>query len=194
MYNFPIIKMKIMNKIIRKLLVIAKAPSVFLRAIVDNFPSEVFGNRLRYLYYRKRFYSFGQNTQILQGCLIYYPELIQIGSNSSIGRFTDLNPGPGAGDAPYIIIGDYAFIGPYTYFRSANHLFGDPDKLFIEQGHEEKKIIIGNDVYCGAHCIFLGGTKIGDHCVIAAGSVVSGEIPPYSVVGGNPARVIRKRK
>ncbi len=174
--------------------ILLSVPSVFLKIIVNNFPEELFGNGLRRWYYGRKFYSFGKDATIHQGCIVYYPELIQMGDYSHIGRYTDLNPGPGAGEPPYIIIGKYAFIGPHSYFRSANHRFDDPDVLFIEQGHEEKKIVIGNDVYIGANCVFLGGAEVGDHCVIAAGSVISGKIPPYAVAGGNPCRVIRLRK
>ena len=56
-----------------------------------------------------------------------------------------------------------------------------------------KEIEIGNDVWIGREAIILGGTKIGDGAVIGAYSVVAGEIPPYSIVAGNPAKVIRKR-
>ncbi|MFA7677874.1 MAG: acyltransferase, partial [Candidatus Omnitrophota bacterium] len=125
-------------------------------------------------------------------CIILFPNLIQIGSRSSLARYVELNPGPG--QAPCLIIGEDTWIGPYCFFRTANHKFDNLDELFIKQGHDEKKIILGNDIYVGAHCIFLGGTEIGDHSIIAAGSVVSIKVPSYSVVAGNPARVIRKRK
>ena len=187
-------KKKSIPKPIQWLQLILSAPGVFFKAIVNNFPAELFGNALRRWYYCRKFYAYGEDSTIHDGCVIYYPELIQIGAHSHIGRYSDLNPGPGTSDPPSIIIGDYAFIGPYSYFRSANHRFEDPDVLFIKQGHDEKKIIIGSDVYIGAYCVFLGGSEIGDHCVIAAGSVVSGKIPSYAVAGGNPCRVIRFRK
>lgn len=160
--------------------------------VVKNLPAEFWGNRLRYLYYKNNFFSLGASTRIYEGCNIFFPELIQIGDRSSVNRYTELNPGPGA--APCLTIGDDTWIGPYCFFRTAHHRYDDPDKLFIEQGHEEKTIVLGNDIYVGAHCIFLGGSEVGDHCVIAAGSVVSTIIPSYSIVAGNPARVIRKRK
>ena len=54
-------------------------------------------------------------------------------------------------------------------------------------------IKIGNDVWIGAKAIILSGTTIGDGSIVAAGSVVSGKIEPYTIVGGNPAREIKKR-
>ena len=53
--------------------------------------------------------------------------------------------------------------------------------------------IIGNDVWFGRECLIMPGVKIGDGAIIAARSVVVKDIEPYSIVGGNPARVIRKR-
>lgn len=54
-------------------------------------------------------------------------------------------------------------------------------------------VTIGNDVWIGANTLILSGTTIGDGAVIAAGSVVSGKINPYTINGGNPARLIKKR-
>lgn len=54
-------------------------------------------------------------------------------------------------------------------------------------------IIIGNDVWIGANCIILDGLTIGDGAVIAAGAVVTKNVPPYAIVGGNPARIIKYR-
>jgi len=168
------------------------APGFLLEAIVKRWHPDLVGDKIRSAYYKNRFFSFGKDSLIREGCCVYHPHLIQLGERSSVGRYTELNPGPG--ETPCLIIGDDTWIGPYCFFRTASHKFDDPDVLFIKQGHEEKKVILGNDIYTGAKCIFLGGAEVGDHCVIAAGSVVSTKIPSYSVVGGNPARVIRKRK
>lgn len=56
-----------------------------------------------------------------------------------------------------------------------------------------KKVIIGNDVWIGSHALILGGVKIGDGAVIGAGAVVTKDVPPYAVVGGVPARIIKYR-
>lgn len=54
-------------------------------------------------------------------------------------------------------------------------------------------VVIGNDVWIGRRVIILSGVNIGDGVVIAAGSIVTRDIPPYSIIGGNPAKIIRKR-
>lgn len=56
-----------------------------------------------------------------------------------------------------------------------------------------KKVIIGNDVWIGSHALILGGVKIGDGAVIGAGAVVTKDVPPYAIVGGVPASIIRFR-
>lgn len=56
-----------------------------------------------------------------------------------------------------------------------------------------KHISIGNDVWIGYHAIILGGVTIGDGAVIAAGAIVTKDVPPYSIVGGVPAKIIKKR-
>lgn len=56
-----------------------------------------------------------------------------------------------------------------------------------------KKLIVGNDVWIGADVIFKGGIKIGDGAIVAMGAVVTKDVPPYSIVGGVPAKIIRYR-
>lgn len=54
-------------------------------------------------------------------------------------------------------------------------------------------LILGNDVWLGRHCVVMPGIKIGDGCIVAAHSVVTHNLPPYSICGGNPCQVIKKR-
>ena len=58
---------------------------------------------------------------------------------------------------------------------------------------ESKPVTIGNDVWIGSHVLVMGGLKIGDGAVLAAGSVVTKDVPPYAIVGGVPARIIKYR-
>lgn len=67
----------------------------------------------------------------------------------------------------------------------------DNDIHYIDANDNSKPIYIGDDVWIGCHSLILKGVHIGDGAVIAAGSVVTKDVPSYSVVGGNPAKVIK---
>ena len=60
--------------------------------------------------------------------------------------------------------------------------------------HTPWRIKIGNDCWIGAKVTILDGTVIGDHSIVAAGAVVTGKFPPYSIMGGVPAKIIKMRK
>ena len=63
-----------------------------------------------------------------------------------------------------------------------------------EQGtSEQKPVLIGNDVWLGRRVLIMPGVHIGDGCIIGAGAVVTKDIPPYSVAGGVPAKVLKSR-
>jgi maltose O-acetyltransferase len=90
-----------------------------------------------------------------------------------------------------------------TYLRSGNHKFDQIDIPIQLQGHFSSEIdfnnrkysvVIEDNVWIGARAIILSGAHIGEGSVIAAGAVVSRKIPPYSIVVGNPGRVVGNRK
>ena len=79
-------------------------------------------------------------------------------------------------------------------FFTANHGIGDLSvPMWRQKSSAPKPIVIGNDVWIGARVIILGGVHVGDGSVIGAGSVVTRDVEPYSIVAGNPAKLIRKR-
>jgi acetyltransferase-like isoleucine patch superfamily enzyme len=90
-------------------------------------------------------------------------------------------------------IGDGVRIGAGTVIIPSNHVFSDPDVPIYLQGSAGTGICIEDDVWIGANCTILDGVHIGQGSVIAAGAVVNKDVAPYSVVGGVPARLIKKR-
>src|SRR3546814_5479059 len=75
-------------------------------------------------------------------------------------------------------------MGQYVSFHSENHNFSDIEKSIKSQGVTRKGIFVDDDCWVGAKATFLDGANVGKGCVIAAGAVVRGVIPQYSIVGG----------
>ncbi len=131
----------------------------------------------------------GVGLRLGAGARIYGYEHLEIGDHSGIAERNVIALGPKG----RMVIGSDTFIGPECYFRNAHHQYDQLDVSIMLQGHISKDIIIGNHVWIGARCILLGGATIGDFAILAAGSVVSFEIPAYSIAVGNPARVVKRR-
>ena len=86
-------------------------------------------------------------------------------------------------------------LGPEVVFISYNHEVSDVEVPMRAQGATDSKpIIVGNDVWIGMRVIVMPGVKIGSHSIVAAGSVVTKDVPEWGIVGGNPAKVIKYRK
>jgi acetyltransferase-like isoleucine patch superfamily enzyme len=72
-----------------------------------------------------------------------------------------------------------------------NHDYSDPSKPVVEQGYSVKPIVVEDGVWMGAGVIVTPGVRIGRNAVVGAGSVVTHDVPPYCVVVGNPARIVK---
>jgi acetyltransferase-like isoleucine patch superfamily enzyme len=90
-------------------------------------------------------------------------------------------------------IGSNVLFGPGVYLFSENHNFDDLSIFINEQGTNRKGTIVGNGVWVGARSVILDGVNIGSNSIIAAGSVVTKNIPPFEIWGGSPAKKIRSR-
>ena len=91
-------------------------------------------------------------------------------------------------------IGRYVMMGTDVTIITRNHRFDRTDIPMMEQGFEEERpVYIGNDVWIGDRVLIFPGVHIGDGSIIAAGAVVTKDVPPYSIVAGVPARKIRDR-
>ncbi len=91
-----------------------------------------------------------------------------------------------------VTIGDRVNLAQNVVVSGLDHNFEDIGKAIAEQGVSTKHIIIDDDVWIGANCIILAGVRIGKHVVIGAGSVVTKDVPSYSIVLGNPAKVVKQ--
>lgn len=91
------------------------------------------------------------------------------------------------------VLGSDIIMGPDVKIYTRNHEFGDTARPIRDQGKRFAETRIGDDVWLGANVVVLPGVSIGDHSVVAAGAIVTRDVPPWSIAAGNPARVIRSR-
>ncbi|THB68550.1 MAG: acyltransferase [Gammaproteobacteria bacterium] len=126
--------------------------------------------------------------------VIFYPHVwIAPGRNLIIGNDVDCALGVLITTSGGVTIGDRTLIGYRTQILSRNHIIPPENQPIFGAGHRDNPINIGQDVWIGASCIILAGVSIGDGAVIAAGSVVTHDVPGNTVAGGVPAKIIRKR-
>ena len=88
-------------------------------------------------------------------------------------------------------IGDHVNLAQGITVTALNHNYADSSRKIDEQGISTKPVVIGDDVWIGANAVILPGVTIGRHVVVAAGAVVTKDIPDYSLVAGVPAKVIK---
>ena len=91
-----------------------------------------------------------------------------------------------------VCIGNHVNLAQGITVTALNHNFEDKTKRIDEQGITTKPVIIGDDVWIGANAVILPGVTIGKHCVVAAGAVVTKDVPDNTIVGGVPAKEIKK--
>ena len=128
-----------------------------------------------------------------------------LGRNSVVESFSCINNAVGD-----VVIGDYTrvglhntIIGPVTIghhvnlaqgitVTALNHNFADITRRIDQQGVATSPVVIGNDVWIGANAVILPGVTIGSHVVVAAGAVVTKDVPANTLVGGVPAKIIKQ--
>ena len=155
------------------------------------------------------FRGIGQNVIFETGVLVFHPERISLGTNIYVGHYTILK-GYYKND---MIIGDNTWIGQACFFHSAgglrigNNVGIGPHVKIITSAHEEEgigvpilfsqittaEVTIEDDSDIGIGAIIMPGVTIGRGSQVGAGSVVTRDVEPYSVVAGVPARLSRKR-
>lgn len=127
--------------------------------------------------------------------VIYYPGVwIFSGRNLSIGNDVDIAKGVLLTTDGGLTIGDRVLIGYNSHILTANHVVPKLPGIIFQSGHVKKKVVIENDVWIGANCVILPGTRIGSGSVVAAGSVVTKDVPKNSICAGVPAKVIKARE
>jgi acetyltransferase-like isoleucine patch superfamily enzyme len=147
----------------------------------------VHGNVLEAL--RQDRLTVGAGTLLEPGVWITAPGAARI----TIGEGTFLNLNVMVAAMELVEIGSHCMFANGCFVTDANHRFDDPDRPITWQGFSSKgPTRIGDNVWCGAHVVVTSGVTIGERCVIGANSVVTDDIPAYSIAAGVPARVLRR--
>lgn len=207
-----------MPSLLRKLLVKISKKIVFYSGInqdqaVENFCLE--GDN-------KQNISWGKNVFIMDGAILIVngSGCIKFEGGNRIGRHVEIQPWRNNGQIKIgigtsiqdrnILLGDieigrYCLTAPNVYISSGRHYFDqfpnvyikDQDQMILQDpeglASHSKKVVVEDDVWIGINAVIMSGVKIGKGSVIAANSVVTKDVAPYSVVGGAPARLIKKR-
>ena len=127
----------------------------------------------------------GKNVNIQRKAAI--TSKLRIGEKSGI-RANSYISGP-------VTIGKFVNMGPECHIITSNHRHDRTDITMQKQGYTEpKEVVIGDDVWIGTRVTILPGVHIGSGSIIGAGAVVTHDIPPYSIAGGVPAKVIKHRQ
>ncbi len=109
-----------------------------------------------------------------------------------IGAGTFLNQGVMVASHELVEIGEHCMLANGCFVSDAAHRYDDPDKPVPWQGFTSKgPTRIGANCWLGAHVVVTSGVTVGERCVVGAGSVVTQDIPPFSIAAGAPARVLK---
>ena len=132
--------------------------------------------------------SIGYNTHIeLTGSLRYLGVGMLVGHNVGLGTHGHYGSGMG-----FLEIGDDTIFGNYVSIHPENHNYSDREVPVRLQGVNGVGVKIGKNCWIGAKVTILDGTVIGDNCIVAAGAVVRGHFPDNCILGGVPAKIIKK--
>lgn len=137
------------------------------------------------------------------GSAAVFPDRLRLGDDSYIAAHAyvtgELTTGADCTLNPFttvrgtVALGAGVRVGAHTSLLGFNHLMA-PDRPVFRQPLSSRGITVGDDVWIGSHVVVVDGVTIGDHCVIGAGSVVTRDLPPWTVAAGNPARALRDRR
>lgn len=163
---------------------------VILKDLPEGYDHPRFGlfNRMRTYVCRGLFAQCGQNVNVHQGAVFGTGRNLRVGNESNLGVNARINGRGG------VSLGEHVLMGPDIIIYSGTHTFSDISVPIQKQEMRYAPVIVGNDVWLGARVIIMPGVTIGDGCIVGANSVVTKDLPPYSICAGTPARVIKYRK
>jgi acetyltransferase-like isoleucine patch superfamily enzyme len=149
----------------------------------------VFAQMLAYTEPRSRLAAFGTGSYFNKRCSLASPENIRLGKSVSVGPENRLWASPRA----RLTIEDDVLLGPNVTIVTSNYSAADRGRPLKDQEWIESDVTIGRRSWLGAHVVVLPGVTIGEGAIIAAGAVVTASVPPYAIVGGVPAKLLKYR-
>lgn len=155
---------------------------VFAKWLPQSCYSSI-SNGLR-VFFAKRIAQIGSFACIERNAT--FGDALVLGDRSGVGRDCEIRGS--------VHIGNDVMMAPEVVIYTKNHAHASLDIPMSAQGDEEEKpVYVGNDVWIGRRAMIMPGSTIGDHVIVAAGAVVTGDVPSCCVVGGVPARVLKQR-
>ena len=154
------------------------AITLFGNVVINKIPSR----HIRKWFYQMLGAKIGKNAGICRRTEVLYPKGLNMSNNVAVGWYAELVARGG------ITIEHDTNISSHVIMITGSHDIDDPDFTA-----DFKPIHIGHHCWIGTGAMILQGVTIGDGAVVAAGAVVTKDVPPYTVVGGVPAKVIRER-
>jgi len=133
--------------------------------------------------------SFGERCQIHPGTMFLpYGGHIRFGDDCTVNPYTMVYGHGG------LEVGDGVRIAAHCVIIPSDHVMDDPEVPIFQQGVVARGIQIGDGVWIGCRAVILDGVRVGEGSVIAAGAVVKNDVEPYTIVGGVPAKLLKRRK
>lgn len=133
------------------------------------------------------FKHFGNNVKVKGGFRWGHTEHLEIYDDVVIGDNSFINSHGG------VCIKSGTITGPDLMIFSVNHIYDTDECLPFAESLSLKKVVIGENCWIGGRVFILPGVELGEGCIVAGGSVVTKSFPPLSIIGGNPAKIIKKR-
>jgi maltose O-acetyltransferase len=144
--------------------------------------------RLRGWYYRGLLAGAGANLRVAQGVRINNPGLVSTGDNCYLGDGVQIYAWN-----EHVSLGNNVLVAAGARMITRKHGFADMEQPMSEQGYTNAPIVVEDDVWIGFQAVILPGVTLGRGSIVGATAVVTRDVEPYSIVGGVPARLIRKR-
>ncbi len=170
---------QVLEKIKRRIQTILLEFELYLLHLIGKIPS----HHIRRFFYRLAGIQIGKGSSMHMYLRFYNPAGIKIGKDSIIGEFCVLD------GRDKLIIGDHVDIASEVMIYNSEHDIND--KYFSPI---TAPVVIEDYVFIGPRAIILPGVKIGKGAVVAAGAVVTKDVPPFAIVGGVPAKIIGERR